>query len=365
MTRISQKKTASVEKAFQVLYGGGIRDLTAEGYNEAMRKLRKVDPSKARRVERTLGNVLSTRAFPRRGRPWYETSEGTRARLALLPGNPHVELDVRAIREALGIPQGQIHATEDDSAWEDVRRLVKPQAVRHVIEGNLTGWWLYLHRQAVKGQLPDAKEDDYTILSAPLRESAVRSARVSLQATQDLDWLRLPPHKPELQSPPMAPIDLAASMLAVRHHLPSRVTTSLTFYILTLDPSWITGLQPVEVDVAYGGSDADPAVFTVTVKGIDEFMTKVDWDLVWNHYVKPRQNNIWQQRGMSPQGRRSVDIARLIRALPLYRRIVVQGAQEREIFREAPVDWDERELDLDQETVRRDIHDLKDLITPS
>ena len=365
MTRISQKKTTSVEKAFQVLYGGGIRDLTAEGYNEAMRKLRKVDPSKARGVERMLSNVLGVRFFPRRGRPWYETSEGTRARLALLPGNPRVELDVRAIREVLGIPQGQIHATEDDSAWEDVRPLVKPQAVRHVVEGNLAGWWLHLHRQAAKGQLPDAKEDDYTILSAPLRESAVRSARVSLQATRAPDWLRLPPPKPELQRQPMAPIDLAASMLAVRHHLPLRVTTSLTFYILTLDPSWITGLQPVEVDVAYGESDADPAAFTVTVKGIDEFMTKADWDRVWSHYVKPRQDSIWQQRGMRPQGRRTVDIVRLKKALLLYRKIVLEALEEKDILREVPADWGERDLGLDQETIRRAIHDLRDLLTLS
>ncbi len=365
MTRISQKKTISVEKAFQVLYGGGVRDLTAEGYNEAMRNLRKVDPSKARGVERMLSNVLSVRFFPRRGRRWYETSEGTRARLALLPSNPHVELDVREIREVLGIPQNQIHAVEDDPIWKDLISFVKPQAVRHVVEGNIAGWWLYLHRQAASGQLSNTEKDNYTILSVPVRESAEKSARVSLQDTRAPDWLRLPPPTPELQQQPMAPLDLAASKLAVRHHLPLRVTTSLTFYILTLDPSWITDLPAVEVDVTYGESDTDPAAFTVTVKGIDEFMTKADWDRVWNHYIRGRQDSIWQQRGMRPQGRRTVDVVRLKKALPLYRRIVLENVQEREIFRKVPVDWGERDLNLDQETIRRAIHDLKNLLSLS
>ena len=365
MTRITQKKTTSVEEAFQVLYGYGIRDLTAEGYNDAMLKLRKADPGKARRVERMLSDVLSTRAFPRRARRWYETSEGTRARLDLLPGNPHFELDVRAIREVLGIPQGQIHATEDDSLWKDVSSLVNPQAVRHVVEGNLTAEWLHLHRQAARGQLPKAKKADYSLLSASLRKSAVKSSRVSLQDTKSPDWLRLPPQKTELPHQHMAPIDLIASMLAVRHSLPLRISTSLTFYILTLDPFWITGLQPIEVVAAHGESDADPAAFFVTVKGIDEFMTKADWERVWSHYIKPRQDSIWQQRGMRPQGRRTLDIERLKKMFPLYRRIVLEGVQEKDSFREAPEDWGERDLDLDQETIRQAIRDLKDLLTPS
>lgn len=365
MTRISQKKITGVEEAFKVLYGGGFCDLTAEGYNEAMQKLRKVDPSKARSVERMLSNFLGMRVFPRRGRPWHETFEGTRARLALLPDNPHVELDVRAIRGVLGIPQDQIHATEDDLMWKDVRPFVKPQALRRVVEGILVGKWLHLHGQAAMGQLPDAKEDDYAILSAPLRESAVGSAKVNLQVAGSLDWLWLSPLKSDLQRQPMAPIVLAASMLAVRHHLPLRVNTSLIFYILTLDPSWITGLQAVEVDVAHGEIDADPAAFTVAVKGIDEFMTKADWDRVWNLYVKPRQESIWKQRGMCPQGRRTKDIVRLKKALPLYRKIVLEALEEKDIFREVPVDWSERDLDLDQETLRRAIHDLRDLLTLS
>jgi hypothetical protein len=365
MTRHKSKKVSSVEEALEILYGSGIRDLTAEGYEEAMRKLRQDDPGKARRVERMLSNVLSTRAFPRRGRPWYETSEGTRARLALLPGNPHVELDVSSIREVLGIPEGQIHATEDDPPWKDVSSLVRPQAIRRVVEGNMVGEWLHLHRQAARGQLPKVKQAGYTLLSASLRKSAVKSARVSLQVIKGPDWLRFPPDKMELPHQPMAPIDLAASMLAVRHRLPLRITTSLTFYILTLDPSWITGLQPVDVEVAYGESDSDPAAFTITVKGIDEFITKDDWDLIWSRYVKPRQDSSWQQRGMRPQGRRTVDIERLKKVLPLYRRIVLEDLEEKDILREVPEDWDEHDLNLDQETIRRAIHALKALLPPS
>lgn len=359
------KERTDVERALEVLYGGGIRNLTAEGYNEAMRKLRKVDPSTARWVERMLGNVLSTRAFPRRGRLWYETSEGIRARLALLPGNPHVELDVRAIREALDIPKGQIHTTEDDPLWKDASALIKPQAVRRVVEGNLVGAWLHLHRLAVWGKLPEEKEGKINILPASLKKSAVNSARTRLDTARIPEWLRVTRQKRKSQHWVAAPIDLAATMLAQRHRIPLRLITSLTYYILTLDPSWITDLQPIEVVVAHSESDADPVAFTVTVKGIDELITKADWERIWSHYIKPRQDGIWRQRGMRPQGRRTVDIERLKKMLPLYRRIVLEGVREKYYFREVPEDWGERDLALDQETIRQAIRDLKGLLTPS
>ncbi len=78
-----------IGKALEALYGDGIRDLTAEGYIEAIGHLRKADPAAARRVERLLAPMLKEKLFLRRSRAWHETSEGTRARVVLLPGNPH------------------------------------------------------------------------------------------------------------------------------------------------------------------------------------------------------------------------------------------------------------------------------------
>jgi hypothetical protein len=63
------------EEALAVLYGSDPRDLTAEGYQEAISDLRKRDPNLARRVERALAPNLEQEIFPLRGRKWHETSQ--------------------------------------------------------------------------------------------------------------------------------------------------------------------------------------------------------------------------------------------------------------------------------------------------
>ena len=63
----------STEEAFQALYGRGGRDLTAEGYLEALGNLRKADPAGARRTERLLAPILKERLFQRRSRGWQQT----------------------------------------------------------------------------------------------------------------------------------------------------------------------------------------------------------------------------------------------------------------------------------------------------
>ncbi len=99
------------------------------------------------------------------------------------------------------------------------------------------------------------------------------------------------------------------------------------------------------------------SVFTVSVKWIDEFMTKSDWNNIWERYIRPRQENLWERRGMKPQGRRTVNIERLQSALPLYRDMVQQRWTMKNVFEEAPVEWD-------QEAIRRAISDLGKLLAP-
>jgi hypothetical protein len=95
-----------------------VHDLTPEGYQEALRNVRRSDPAAARRLERTIEPVLRKKGiFPRRRMPWYETSQGTRLRLALLPQNPHVEKDIEEARQYLRVPNNQVHATKGDLLW--------------------------------------------------------------------------------------------------------------------------------------------------------------------------------------------------------------------------------------------------------
>lgn len=101
MTRERSADTQALREALEALAQGGMVDLRTPGFQEALHSLRQADPARARQVERTLEPFLRERVFARREMAWQETSEGTRARLALLPHNPHLRQDVDAVRAVL------------------------------------------------------------------------------------------------------------------------------------------------------------------------------------------------------------------------------------------------------------------------
>jgi len=346
-------------EALELLYGNGVRDLTSKGYREAMEWLRSFDKTMARRVERILNPILKKRFFPRRQREWYETSEATRARLALLPGNPHVQADVRTVREVLHIPLGHIHTTQEHPLWKQLQDIMGPERVGRVVEGNLASEWFDIHRKAASGQT--IEEGDSQILSLDMRESAILSAGVDLRATEVPEWLRRPLSKPGMA----APIDCAAGRLIERHNLPWHTLTAITMFILTQDHSWIEGLEPLSIDIA-GGRDPsiDPEAFSISVRNIDEFITKEDWGRVWTKHVKPRQEFLWEKRGMSPQGRRTRDIARLNKALPFYQKMVKANIVFKDLYSSPDGFIGEATLDWDMETLHRTINDLEKILTP-
>ena len=362
-------KAPDLEKALETLYGNGVCVLTYEGYHDAMRRLRRQDKARAKRVERILAPFLAERIFPRRQREWHETSEGTRARLLLLPGNPHVQADVRSIREVLRIPLDQIHATEGDAIWKQLEDVVRPGRVRGVVEGHLASLWLNLHRKPAVGQAMD--EEGNEMLSAEMRQSAVSSADVDLQAENVPEWLQCPlPPTRRAHSESIAPLDRAAARLAKRHNLQQTAVPPLTFHILTQDPDWITGLDPLQIGISYGDDPhSDPGAFTVSLRELDEFVTKEDWDRIWTEYIRPRQEDSWEQRGMKPQGRRTVDLRRLQEALPLYHKMVVEECAMKDLFYHSVGEWRDKEtveatFNWDQETIRRAVLDLQTLLNP-
>jgi hypothetical protein len=339
-------------------------DLTLEGYQEALRNVRGSDPAAARRLERAIEPVLRKKGiFPRRRMPWYETSQGTRLRLALLSQNPHVEKDIEEARRYLGIPNNQVHSIKGDLLWREASKMVKPEAVRSVVEGNLAGDWLFLHRETAMGKTP--KDDELTgLLSQPLNNSAVRSARVDLTSPQLPVWLRHPPNGPSPYQMPMSPIDWVTGRMIERHRLPWRIGSALTFYMLTQDPTWVEHLELLEVEVRYEESGVkDPGAFTMVVKGMDEYITESDWNHIWETYIPSRQNNLLRQRGMQPQGRRGFDKQRLIDMMDTYREMVKESHSFKHILdiTAAKVDADNMP---DEGSFRRTIVDLKDLLAP-
>ncbi len=361
MTGKKQKlEPLDVHKALNILYGDGGRDLTSEGYIEAMHQLRLKDEAQARRVERTLAPILKERIFRRKQVEWYNTSEGTRIRLLLLPDNPHVQADAVTIRQVLGIPNGHVNVTEKDPLWQQLKASIKLEEIRRVAEGNLAGWWLHVHMKVASGQKTDGT--DKAVLSSDLLESAAASATKDLRSKDIPDWMRQSANKSTSRFNLLAPLEYCASRLAERYHLPPQSVRSLNFYILTQDPSWITGIDPVVVDIKYTDEPGGHDKFDVCLKGVNEFMTEKDWQHVWIEYVRPRQQRLWAQRGMKPQGRRTVDFRRLKKALPLYLQMVKGNIEINELLSQ-PIE-DLSLVDLDQETIRAAIHDLERVLAP-
>ena len=350
-----------VEEALDTLYGDKPRDLTAEGYAEAIHDLRKQDPGAANRFERILDPLLTERIFPRRQRPWHETSYGVKVRLALLSGNPHVEADVREARRALQLPQQPVHATENDDLWKYFEPFVRPERLRQVVEASLAGAWPQAHREAARGG--DVDWENLDILSPEMRKSATTSAAVDLGDKGAPKWLRWTYQRVDDSVDSPVPMEWVAKRLLERHQLPRRITGSMIKFVLTEDVSWISNLDPLSVGIRYGGDlQTNPADLTVSVFGVDEFLTKKDWDHVWNTYVVPQQEFLFAQRGMSPQGRKTKDTARLARILPLYRQMMTKGLSIKDAL---GIPMDDLNLDdIEPKTIQRTLNDLKALLSP-
>ena len=204
-------------------------------------------------------------------------------------------------------------------------------------------------------------QDAAAFLSLELRQSAEASAHVKLDVDVVPDWFRRPSNGPGWYADPVPPIDWAAQCLAERHRLPKRVAPVLTIYILTQNADWLRGLDPLNVEVFEERSpQGDPDAFTISMRELDEFTTKADWDRIWTDYVRPRQERLWQQRGMRPQGRRAGDISRLLTVAPAYRKLVLEGLSVPEVLRQMQGDAEP----VDQETIRRGIQDLDELLSP-
>lgn len=356
MTR-PKRISIHLEDALQHLYGDEVRNLTPEGYQEHMNDLRDRDPALAKRIEGALRPLLQ-KFFPRRQVKWHETSEGMRLRVALLPDNVHVKHDVETVRTALGLPQKVLEVGEETQAWQDLKGWVKrgwlrPERLRYVVEGDVGGRWLSVHTKAAAGGDVGEEEAETT---KHLFESAVAASQVDFSSA-DVDWLRRAPSAPDWYCHPLAPIDWAAGRLVERHRLPWRATTSLKFYILTRNPEWLTGLSHLHVEVQYADSSQDPEAFSVTVKRIDEFFTKADWDSIWKGWIRPRQKDIWTLRGTAPQGKHGPDLERLRQGLPFYGQVL-----ETQSFAKALCQYTG---ELDQETLRRRYQDIYDLLKPA
>ncbi len=363
MTYDEEKKNRALIK----LYGSGGRDLTPEGYREALSRLKASDPNAARQVERTLEPYLKERIFPRKKVGWQNSSQGLRVRLALLPGNPYLKADIKVVRRVLGIPQDQIKPDKDDPLWKDIASSkIKPKSVRKVWEGNVAGLWHVAHTLLALGKEDDlSNEELYDSLQATMRLSAIKSARVQFTDEDVPEWLKqIPTGEPPYDSTG-APLDRAVGRLVERHRLPWHAASPLTVYVLTENPEWVKDIELFSVSTShsYYRSYKTNAI-GITVEGIDEFITFKDWQRLWERYIKRIQEKAFRERAMKPHGRKTVDLERLKEYLPLYQEVIRRYKSINEFVDNKTESYGELYQDQDQETVRRALKDIESLLRP-
>jgi hypothetical protein len=353
------------ERALESLYANGGRDLTPEGYQEALAKLRKANPTLAHQVERSLSPFLAEKVFPRRRVKWADTSQGLRARLALLPDNPHVSEDVRMARRVLGIPANQVKPGPSDPVWGTISSAIKDQRkVRKIAQGNLAGFWHQTHVQEARG-IPAERAPD-GLISKVMHKSAKASAHARLDGEDVPAWLRRPPSGPPPYDNSAAPLDWITGRVVERHCLPWHAALPLTFYILTENPDWLANIELFSVTISHPQyRPYGVQALHISIEGIDEFVTKEDWELLWKRHLKPYQQRLWRDRGAAPSGRRAVDVSRLRELMPLYRLMVTEKASVRDFishYAEGGVEVG-REL-VDQESARRTLTRIETLLSP-
>ncbi len=348
--------------ALKTLYGDEAKlyDMTSIGYQRALKELRVRSPSLARRVERILDPVLQKeKLFPRRGLSWRESSEGRKVRLALLPRNPHLGGDVRTIRKVLGIPEGHVSFSKEDPLVLELEQTLGVEAATEVVQENVAVRWLIVH-ETLGRPLP---LDPGELLPSDMRRSAESASRVRMGSVGP-GWLRRLPEPP------------GAARLTERYSLPWWVVQRLKFYVITQNPTYITGLEPYQVNVSFEGlptktpgvprvSFGDPAStasgMRITIRGIDEFTSQQDWLGIWQRYIRPEQDRLWSLRATRPEGRRR-DVRRLEEGLSIYIRMLEEGLSVGELVSRSAPFWVPEEVE--PETLRRLIQDLASVLAP-
>lgn len=394
MTRSDRAGRLTREEAARLLFGDGVWNFTDDEidgvapYSVALLELRRKDKALARQVERALDPYLTDRVYPLRQVPWQHTSEGLRARLRFLSENPHLELDCRDVRRTLGHTPELLYGGEGDGVWFDVPPLqlgaggqhgvtvpgervqLKSGAIetRQFVRQRRAWEWIRVHELEVSGRSREADavvSDDRVPalrLSAEAFVTAKRSAQADLSHSSNPQWLRHGSHEG-------APLRDAVARLCARHRLPyvrnGVIASRIKEFLVSGEVECLVGIELPEALLEIGDSTAGviPESFELKVGGIDEFVTKKDFEWIWTNVIRPRQERLLRERGAEPRGSFGPKLAKLQAALPVYRRIVIEG-----IASSGAVTADQRaetsKKSPDRKSVTRQLRELRELLEP-
>ena len=98
------------------------------------------------------------------------------------------------------------------------------------------------------------------------------------------------------------------------------------------------------------------------IQGVDEYTTNADRDRIWKEQIEPVLEELRGERGKRPKGQQAPSLERLRDGLPLFESYLELGSIElaREEFQNA----DRPQGNLEDETARRIIRDLRGLLEP-
>jgi hypothetical protein len=392
MTRSDRAGRQTPEEAARILFDDGVWNFTdheidgVAPYVVAIAELRRKNEALARRVERALEPYRAGRVHPRRQIPWQDTSEGLRARLLFLSENPHLELDCRDVRRTLGHTPELLYGGEGDSVWFDVsppdlgahgphvgtdpglRIQLESDAIgtRQVVRRKRAWEWIRVHELEASGREADVLASDDALagirLSAEALLIAKRSAHADLSDSSNAQWLRHGSHEG-------APLHDAVARLCARHRLPYMrngvIAGCISEFLISGDAECLVGIELPAALLEIGDSTAGvmSACFALKVGGIDEYVTKTDVEWIWTNVIQPRQERLLRARGAEPEGNFGPKLATLQAALPLYRRIVMEGTASPDAVKadqRAPTSQEKP----DQKSVTRQLRELRKLLEP-
>jgi hypothetical protein len=252
---------------------------------------------------------------------------------------------------------------------DDFPLISDPVAARHVTRANRATSWEMIHWHAafnhedVDDLVNDAASEPIG-LSDTAAAIAVSTAHIAFSATTGPSWL-------SSGEAVGSPFDSAIVRLCHHHRLPSFrngvVASRLALYVLTDDAGYLNGVTlamvlPQLLDVKGAPSPDIAGSFSLTIYGLDEFVRQEDWEEL-RGWLSHRQNLLWEQRGGKPQGRVGPDVVRLLGALPVYRRQVIEHLSLKQVLAQEQVAGTEMGR-LHPSSAAKRIRELRRLLRP-
>ncbi len=244
----------------------------------------------SKEVQNRLEPLLQ-QALPRRRRRGDYSSYYRALRVHLLPHNPHFLRDIVDLRRLFQIPDGQIakldltQFPDRKAPWDEFDEIRSEEAA---------GYWLEIHRHHFL-KLPPG---DWI---PPLPQWFMISAHTApvFGDHAQISWLQKESAVPEHYAAHFnlrIPIDRCVTKLIERYQLPWLCGPILQRFILTQDSTLLHLIFPFDIEIE-GVTTSIGEAFAATVNGIDEFMTRKQWNDIFDKYVRPRQEYYLERRG--------------------------------------------------------------------